>query len=410
MYHSFFSYARQDDSDLLTRFFQDLRQEVMDLVVCGQAEAAFLDTNQGGGVDWERNVPEGLMTSKVMICVHSPAYFQKPYCGKEVQVFLQRRKKYISKNPGMLPTNILPVSWIPSEQEVPLTLPKFTMTTPKLSSTLSQALVQGFNQEYRQEGLKYMLEAGLQNKDRNEWYVAFKRTLAREIRDAGARFPFDETDDPGDWHVNMASVRDAFKAITPVEVTNLNDMKLGLKSATFLYVGDPGWEWDTRAPFAPPPQNTAGFVSSAVAEKNELEPQKIPLDVQSPFTFEVLKKLCDGASPVVVLVDRRTMQQPAYQDWLLKYDKSTYSNCTTLVVGRSGAPDKNVEQTFEGIRGARPDAFFHPIPDADSLNRAVESSLATLHDVLINSSPMKQTPAQTNFGSLPLIATPGPAL
>jgi hypothetical protein len=61
------------------------------------------------GQEWPDELAEALRTAHTMVCLYSPAYFQGGYCGKEMQVFLDRRQNYIRANAGKRPANIIPV-------------------------------------------------------------------------------------------------------------------------------------------------------------------------------------------------------------------------------------------------------------------------------------------------------------
>jgi hypothetical protein len=67
-----------------------------------------------------------------MVCLYSPAYFQGGYCGKEMQVFLDRRRNYIRANAGKKPANIIPVLWHPVPRRIPMTLPGIQYKDAKL--------------------------------------------------------------------------------------------------------------------------------------------------------------------------------------------------------------------------------------------------------------------------------------
>src|SRR5262249_30759693 len=67
---------------------------------------------------------EALRTAQTMVCLYSPSYFQSENCGKEMQIFLDRRRNYMRANPGQKPpANIIPVVWQRIPRRIPKTLP-----------------------------------------------------------------------------------------------------------------------------------------------------------------------------------------------------------------------------------------------------------------------------------------------
>src|SRR5262245_44919752 len=121
MPHPFFlSYARVDAHKIekgrrqpdptFEAFLDRLSQRVTQLTGEGPG---FVDRNIEIGEDWRDDLAEALATSKTMVCLYSPSYFKSETCGKEMQVFLDRRRRYIRENVGKKPANIIPVIWQP---------------------------------------------------------------------------------------------------------------------------------------------------------------------------------------------------------------------------------------------------------------------------------------------------------
>src|SRR5882672_4336897 len=105
----FLSYAAENDDALLRRFFTELQNEVANLPGGSQALGGFIDNAQGRGIEWNRTLEATLATTKVMVCMYSPVYFQKHYCGIEMEIMLRRRRRYQDARPNAQPSNIIPV-------------------------------------------------------------------------------------------------------------------------------------------------------------------------------------------------------------------------------------------------------------------------------------------------------------
>ena len=44
------------------------------------------------GNEWKEDLIDALQASAALVCLYSPSYFGSEYCGKEMQVFLERGK------------------------------------------------------------------------------------------------------------------------------------------------------------------------------------------------------------------------------------------------------------------------------------------------------------------------------
>src|ERR1051326_3135241 len=111
--HLFFvSYARAntahpDDLDLFNRFIGHLKAEVSQnqlvLPLLTDFAPAFVDRSDiEVGQTWPDALHDGLETSLAALSLYSPNYFNSPWCGKEFQVFLDRRNPHFP---------IVPVWW-----------------------------------------------------------------------------------------------------------------------------------------------------------------------------------------------------------------------------------------------------------------------------------------------------------
>ena len=86
---------------------------------------------------------KALQKSAVMVCVTSPAYFQKEFCGKEYYIFDQRRRKGLAQN-EIPPPVILPVIWALDDKTPPSEIAKI------------QQEQEGYPDRYRTKGLRWL--------------------------------------------------------------------------------------------------------------------------------------------------------------------------------------------------------------------------------------------------------------
>ena len=84
-------------------FVNRLNQRVRQLT----GSIGFFDRSSiNAGDDWSDELAESLRTSKTIVCLYSPTYFFSDYCGKEMQVLLERRHEYVRVNGGKKPATI----------------------------------------------------------------------------------------------------------------------------------------------------------------------------------------------------------------------------------------------------------------------------------------------------------------
>lgn len=94
-YDVFFSYKRDVESDGWHRTVMEklkywLKQELNQLEV-----PIFFDTEEiRTGMRWRAKISQALKSSKTMVCVWSPLYFQSPWCISEWKTFAERERQY----------------------------------------------------------------------------------------------------------------------------------------------------------------------------------------------------------------------------------------------------------------------------------------------------------------------------
>jgi hypothetical protein len=118
---AFFSYARENRKPQLVQFFEDLRIEIEERAgwVDGDSPVTFSDKESLRLMEfWKSDIESALQTAAVLVCITSPAYFRKEFCGKEFYLFDQRRRLGIPSAGQPRPV-ILPVIWLPVEDGLP---------------------------------------------------------------------------------------------------------------------------------------------------------------------------------------------------------------------------------------------------------------------------------------------------
>src|SRR6185295_7854399 len=184
----FLSYARDDQSDYLDKFYSDLCEKVRLSIRLNPDEVGFLDRNDIQLADkWDGKLAEALRTCKVLVSVCSPNYFAKEYCGKEFQVCLERQEQLAAGTS----TAMFCVIWGMPANSVHPTMEKFQYNHSSLPAI------------YAKEGLSYMMDLSRHSDD----YKDVVHRLARAIVDAGTKHPLPELA----TLKSIRNVRNAFK-------------------------------------------------------------------------------------------------------------------------------------------------------------------------------------------------------
>lgn len=114
----FLSYARPSGRQRMSRFFDDLTENVDQLV--GRpvgADPGFMDTHIPGGNLWPPDLLAAVGRCQVFIAMLSSPYITRPWCGREWFAFAQRMVTPVADGDLAHPTAILPVLWAPVPRE-----------------------------------------------------------------------------------------------------------------------------------------------------------------------------------------------------------------------------------------------------------------------------------------------------
>lgn len=391
-YLLFISYARDQSDPLLFEFFRDLEEQVRALAGVRKGDsAAYFDQEENAvGSEWPLELAEALSSAPVLVAIYAPVYFSKSYCGKEVQVFLDRRRAYMKVNPGR-PNSILPVIWYPCADVVPATLADFQYTEG------------GFGAEYETEGLQYIKSL----KAFEDQYRQFVRKFARRVVQAAKEFQLPKPQSlPA-----IKKVPSAFEAPRAGGGPQpADDRAKGPGAAAFVYVARPdagsAWEW---APYPPPEDNQIGKLTFSIALNNSIKPQELVFDAT---LIERLDEARDSNNIVVILVDSGSLAEEAYRKQMLKYDQQNYLNCATLVIWPATATAaaradaaRWVQSTFRINRATKNRIYFRDaIRSSAELREAIEETLVSLQNEIVN----RAEPSWTTPGDmLPTLAVPG---
>jgi FxsC-like protein len=319
----FVSYASDNrsyktDRELFDEFVSEVVNEVNQTK--GTDATAFLAHRDiESGDEWPQSLRDALRTSRVMLSFFSPHYFNSRWCGREFQVFRDRRKHWVpaaTDDPNA--TFIVPILWIP---EPP----------PAGISGSLQDWDSGFPQDYRDLGLRQLLYL-----ERKTERVLVRSALAARIvkRLALAALPelaalsavdtlasaFDPAGAPAAGAAAEANpAYFVFAAGSRAEIANTARNNIGPWAAT------DGRDW---RPYFPQSPDSAGALAQRAA--GDKKRRFVPLACDANLA-DRLKEAKQENAPVVIFADPWTFSLQPYRKALQDYDLLNLLNCSMLV-------------------------------------------------------------------------------
>lgn len=326
-YKCFFSYARDNTDKYLDKFYADLREEIRQHTGLLQANILFRDTGLQTGEYWDNELKDALATSEALICVVSPIYVGREFCGKEFQIF-RERVDAATAPPRQLAnaTNvILPVLWMPVKGDMPEVLSRL------------QHYSDDYPPDYKTEGLRYLLMLEKETEYRRFLHLFVARVLEVTPPRTAALPPLDDVpafeEVPSAFHVRRIPAPTPGPEQSAGGPNNVKFVFLAARGPEIqplrraaCYGNDGGWFW---RPFDPPDQVTVGTIAQQAASDENLRYQEIPLDDQ---IIERLRLADEKKEIIVVVVDVWSMKVPTYHDLMRLYDTAGFLNCAVIII------------------------------------------------------------------------------
>ena len=390
----FFSYARDDQDDLLDKFYADLLKEIS--LVKAMAAVGFLD--QGDiriGDQWAEKLTEELRTCKVFVSICTPNYFDRPYCGKEFQICLDRQAS--SKKTS---TAMVSVIWGAPAGSVHPCMKKFQYTHKSLPAA------------YAKHGLRYIMKLGVHKDD----YEQFITSLANAIVQVGTKYPLPVPPllDPIEDVKNAfgKAVKKAASDATPIQRNAHFSYVVGsskeicdipkhlLRDLPSRY-GPGGREW---RPFYPEYEDSVGDVAMLATAMQKLYYKELPLE-------NLLNRIKEAEAKkeiVVLLVDPWTIRVKTYRKLMEQYDRRNFLNCAVLVAwnsllkteGQRKKFKEEIAETFKFRNQFQKSIYYVDSISTDKdLRTALASTLAELKNKMIQKSDKQQRIQQPRLSS-----------
>lgn len=343
-YWFFFSYARLDRDPYLKKFYNELADTVRLKVGGNRDEVGFFDAEDiEPGQEWPATLAGALQVARVFVPVYTPSYFASEFCGKEWQVFEDRRKAA-----GDRPPVILPVLWTPED--------KLPSNLPEAVSDLQYSHEQ-FGGMYAKEGLWQLMRLSKYRDIRHEIIGG----IAERIIEIGRKHALPAL--PA--LPSIKQVPSAFQPRpgAPASAAAPNPGNVGPRYVQFIFVagrrnefelqklrqrleyygGEGGPDWQ---PYLPDLAEEIAILAMGVAASEKLRYEAVPLD-------ESLIQRLDAAERdnkvVAIIVDTWTLRLEQYHKFMREYDRRSYQNCVVLIPWNY---DEETKLTEEKLKSA----------------------------------------------------------
>jgi TIR domain len=389
------SYARRDatrgrDPEPEPQFdaFVELLDERVSQIT---GQRGFVDrTDIQPGDEWPDALADALRAAQTLVCLYSPSYFLSDYCGKEMQVFLERRQNYMHTNAGKPPANIIAVAWQPIPRRVPKTLPDFQITNPNLD-----------------RDKKGVWDLGGPGQSAKLTNVAHH--IADSVREAADLTPLP----PLAERPRIHAVRSAFlpPPLPLPEFDSANTIE-GPNAVTFVYASSIGWNaW----PWAPPDEQAVLYLATSVAKGREMACTQLTFDPADANLAGRLDSLRRRNNVVILLVDAPTLS--ALRARIQDYDRRDHASFAVIVIDNNQVPELQArlnESLPYFARRAAP--HFHVVQtrgtfsleSRESFSKRMAEALEQIKLAVLNNPHLPNVIGSgTDFHSLPAVNGPG---
>jgi hypothetical protein len=346
----------------------------------------FVDrTNIQPGQEWPDELAEALRTTQTMVCLYSPSYFASEYCGKEMQLLLDRRRNYIRANAGKKPANIIPVLWHPMPHRIPKTLPEIQYQAPNLDPNTHGAW-------------------NLGDLGRDQELKDFADAIAIRVRDAADDTPLAALPE----RPRMQAVRSAFQP-PPLPLPEFDGPSTtsGPDTVTFVYPSLARWDaW----PWAPPREQAVLHLAAAVAKGNEMESTQLTFDLADARLTDRLASLRRKNNVAILLLDVPSLDREDLRARIRGYDALEHSSFATIVIANT-VPGPDFKARLEATlpRFSRRTApYFYFVEARQKFSDIVGQALNALKLAVVRDPQALNTiNDRSEFQSLPVVNGPG---
>jgi hypothetical protein len=340
------------------------------------------------GQEWPDELAEALSRTQTMVCLYSPSYFTSEYCGKEMQVLLDRRRSYIRANAGKKPANIIPVLWHPTPHRIPKTLPEIQYQAPNLDPNTHGAW-------------------NLGDLGRDQDLKSFADTIAIRVRDAADDTPLA----PLTERPRMQAVPSAFQPPPlPLPEFDARSTTSGPDTVTFIYPSLARWDaW----PWAPPHDQAVLHLAAAVAKGNEMESTQLTFGLADGQLTDRLASLRSKNNLAILLLDAHSLDREDLCARVRDYDALEHSSFAAIVIANAApGPDLKAKLAATLPRfSRRTPPYFYLVEARQKFSDIVGQALNALRLAVVRDPKALNTiNDRSEFQSLPVVNGPGALL
>jgi FxsC-like protein len=440
-YWFFLSYAKRDarsniDVDgvsFVKRFFTELANQLAAKLAkpteTQPGEVAFFDESgiEAGGSAYAE-MTEGLAASRVMVCLFSPAYFQREYCGKETEYFRLRQDEWMKTYKAAQPPKVIvPVYW-ENPADTRKLIPEF------FSKSSIEIVEHEAGVEYANLGLKYLLKQSGQNGggrhygDYQEFLENFARMLVQKGQYASTQPMPKPKGSPSIENIQHKFPASAGTSAAKSAAAKSSSSAKGPGVAKFFYVaarrdefdpqeprrdlyGDNGWpDWQ---PFNPPVNDEVWVFAQRAATDTKVR----YLDDDFDDIEVKLKAANDDNVVAVVVVDAWSLKLKRYRELMEKCDGISYKNTVIIVV--RNADDQTVASSVKDLQAwlelafptkseSRDKKFFvNPVQSRGELQKRLREAIKNARDRILRYNEGKRLAESESDNSIPILPASG---
>jgi FxsC-like protein len=428
-YAFFLSYARAnakgpDGSDNV--YFKQFKEDLTFFVSSALGPVAELDKDIvfydkdsiDLGTDWDSELRRALQTSRVMVCLYSPAYFGREYCGKEFEVFRRRARAYAATLPqgAPAPAIILPVLWENPDNfahKIPSALKAVQFTHGSLGGLYAQKGVLRLL-AWQEEALYKKFVTGLADiivQTFNEHADVKPLPQLPPLSEVLSAFHTPPEPAPG-VAAPPAQVKRGVEVVWLYYFAGAKQDYAALRQKNECY-GDTGRDW---RPYLPDDDKMIRYTASVIATNSGVAPEPGPTD------GDIIAKLRDAEDKntiVAIIVDPWAIKLPSFQKQLFEYDRARLSNCGVVVLwndndietkGERERLQKLLEQTFPNSIISQDVTFQHSVNSKEELREKLERAIKDVKQRVENRGRLLRGEGLPSVERLPTLPTAGAAL
>jgi len=359
-YLFFLSHAHDHDGAVTPfqrKFFDDLVKEIELRHGQQQDQIGFLDEDIATGQVWSERLAEALKSCKVFVYLQEPTYFQRPWCGKEWQVFRSRLEVASQAAPASgKPPLMFPVFWVPTPELHPL-------------AREIQYADRELGDDYVKQGLYDLMRLKMDTE-----YIKVLRVMANRIvlLARGHNLPelaeLDPLDSvPNAFQTTPAAPAVATRATLPPTGGSLcvqfvyvaacrDELQQSAVRRQFDCYGDQGHDWKPYHPGRD--AYVFEFANEVVARMKKLRLDTIAF-VDGEDLVRKLKAARESRNIVVLFVDAWSLRLDLYGQAMRRFCNENFRNSVVVVPWgdddetseNAEALGRQIEDTFYGLLG-----------------------------------------------------------